>query len=705
MTRKPLLTLLFAVLSLQLLAIPARRGVTTVKQPDGTTLQICMEGDEWSRITRTVDGAALVQDAQGYWCYAWFDAAGARHSSGVRAGGPNAGSAAAAAAHLIPRNLIKARTAKARAGAARAQSEALRRVTSPATKAGGRKEKALIIIAQFPDFKLKYTRENFVSMLTKPGYYYNGATGSALDYFNDQFGGTVDFEFVVGPVVTLSKSFKYYGQNDEEGDDMHAVDAVVEACRLADASVDFSQFDMDMDGYVDNVFVFVAGPDEAEHAGDDFIWSHMWTLEEAGQRLTLDGKKIDTYAISTELSSAQDGAQSFTTIGTFCHEYSHCLGLHDLYDTDYEDSGGQASAVWWSTSLMDGGGYNNGGNTPPNYNAFELSTFSLGRCDRLEVGEFTLKPLGEEKRYFKADTNKDGEYFLFENRATSGWDKYIGGSGMLIYHVDESDQDAGYSDYYQCNLTAAERWENNEVNANPAHQCCYIVPALPLAQDVSQVFWPSGTHTGFTQVTDPAFLSWSGGTPEVSVIDIHRTDGGMAFLGAGPLAYERVEEFQDAAIVLWAATEGTRSCISITDPSGRKTEHVLDPYEPGRYSYTFEGLKEKTTYKVSIYSQSDPSVKLTKEFTTKAYYRDGYPFIYLNSAIRNSDGSFEVGTRIPLRVFNAPNAANVMWYFSNSTLTTDGSGYYTVRGSGTIQAVIDYRDGTREIISKTITAR
>ena len=129
---------------------------------------------------------------------------------------------------------------------------------APGTKAGGTTKKALVILAQFDDLKFRFGRDNFVNMLTQEGYSYGGATGSALDYFNDQFEGSVDFEFTVSPVVTLSKGYAYYGENNKDNTaDLRAHEAVAEACRMLDAQIDFSQFDGDNDGEVDNVFVFV----------------------------------------------------------------------------------------------------------------------------------------------------------------------------------------------------------------------------------------------------------------------------------------------------------------------------------------------------------------------------------------------------------------------------------------------------------------
>ena len=108
---------------------------------------------------------------------------------------------------------------------------------------------------------------------------------------------------------------------------------------------------------------------------------------------------------------------------------------------------------------------------------------------------------------------------------------------------------------------------------------------------------------------------------------------------------------------------------------------------------------------MTVFKPGDRSKSVSASFTTKKYYKDGHPCIYLNSAERNSNGSFKKSGKLPLRVFNAPDAAKVTWEFGSNVLSTDSSGYYTVMGSGTLRAVIDYNDGSRDIISKTITVQ
>lgn len=699
--------------SLGVYAIPARNIPVTVRQPDGTELRIIVSGDEFYHTVTTEDGCAVTEGEDGYWYYAAYDFNGAQRSSGVRVDPRNGATAAAAASRIVPHGTLLAEAGRRREAANRLRAAHRLRV-SPDTKAGAPTRKAIIILAQFTDLTFKFERSVFVNMLTQKGYSYGGARGSALDYFNDQFEGACNFEFIITPVVTLSNGFAYYGQNNAQGFDKRAHEAVAEACRLVDDQIDFSQFDGDGDGEADNVFVFVPGPDEAEGASPTHIWSHQWYFDEAGIRLNLDGTKINSYAISTELTKDFDYGtlkEIFTGIGTFCHEYSHALGLMDLYDTDRYDSGGlfefgdehSAGAVWGYTSLMDHGNYNDNGNTPPNYNAMELWTLGLGQAETLEFGQQALAPLSSQKRYFVAETDVAGEYYFFECRAAEGWDSFVGGSGMLIYHYDSSENDAGYSTSSRQNIKASERWLNNEVNCNPNHPCFDLIEAIPIATDVYSVFWPNGTHTSFSATSTPQFAYWSGRKSGLSLDSISKEGSFIKFYIT---SIRDVEVFQDGAIVQWGWNGDDVECtVRITSSEGKSSEYKVKPYSENNYSYTFEGLNPDTKYTVTIFESNNIHNAAATEFTTKKYYKDGYPFIYLNSAERNSNGSFKKNGKMPLRVFNAPDAAKVTWDFGSNVLSTDGSGYYTVLGNGTLKAIIDYNNGTRDIISKTITVQ
>ena len=693
MTRSVLRSVLVCLcicISAALPAVPARPGTARIVQPDGSSVQVTVRGDEYGHVMVTTDGCAVTRGADGFLSYLRFDADGSRHDTGVRVSSVAAPSVIAES-RAIPYNALRRQSSLSRYRA---------HASYPATRAGS-SHSAIVLLAQFKDLLFENGRDRFSDLLTKTGYSYNSATGSVLDYFNDQFGGAAEFLFEVGPVVTLSRGYAYYGEDDSKGDDMHAAEAVSEACILSDPEVDFSKYDY--------VYVFYAGGNPADGgASDDHIWPHSWNLEDAGISLILDGKHIGAYGASSELVNTGKSSLDFATIGTFCHEYCHVLGLCDMYDTDYEESSGQSAGLWHSTSIMDSGNYNNNGRTPPCFNAIELSQLGLVTPEKAVIGYYTLEPVSSSRRVLMVDTDKDDEYFLVESRQALGWDKYIGGSGMLVYHVDRSDNPAGYSTAYGRTLTAAERWEFDEVNCNPSHQCADLVEAASAAYSVSDVFFPTASVTSLSAKTNESFLYWSGDSPLLSFNSIKRVNGTVSFEINGPVVVDVQDVYQDAAIFNWhtdiAACAELPTYISWEDGSGSH-EMEVQPYSEGCYAYTIEGLSPQTGYSVTISYKgeeySDNSVTL--QISTRE--RSGLPFIYLSSAGRNSVGKFNPGTRIPLRVYNLASARDVTWYLDGCEVTVGDDGYYELTSDGTLKAVVTYTDGSEEVFIKTIKVR
>lgn len=692
---KTIMTALFICVAAKVLAVPARPGITKIHQPDGSVIEVIIRGDEYGHVMTTTDGCAVVRGSDGFCCYARFEADGSRVNTGVRVGADRDGSVEAESRRIPYHQLYR------QAARRRMQAGPYRMDSYLGTKASGTAHRVVVILAQFPDLSFKNDRSSFVDLLNKKGYDHRGATGSALDYFNDQFKGAAEFQFEVGPVVTLSRGYAYYGKDDKDGYDLRPAEAVAEACRLSDAEVDFSGCDY--------VYVFYAGGNTADGGeDDDHIWPHSWDLAAADIKLVLDGKTIGKYAMSSELMNAGGSQLEFTSIGTFCHEYSHVLGLVDMYDTDYEKSGGQSEALWVCTNIMDGGNYNNNGKTPPYYGAIELETLGLVTPEKLDYKDYTLEPLSKSRRVLRMDTDTPEEYFLFEARQALGWDKYIGGSGLLVYHVDKSDRDAGFSTTYEQSLTALERWSMNEVNCNPKHQCADLVEAYSSAREVSQVFFPYSNVSSISPKTHPAFKYWSGYSSPMVINKISKSNGTVTFTVNGPLVIDVRDAYQDAVILNWHTDIDDymdKPAYLRWSSGGRLHEVKVEPYEPGMYAYTVEGLQSGTEYsfKISVGGSGVESVTSTATVTTKSL--GGQPFIYLSDASRNSSGKFTVCTKIPLRVYNLRNVRSVQWYWNGATLTAGKDGYFELLEDGMLKAVVTYNDGSEEIFIKQITIR
>ncbi len=736
---------------------PAWKGTLRLSQPDGSTVLAKLAGDEYGHVMTDLEGNALVQNGDGYWCYAFYSQDGSVHSSGIIAGGPQK---ANPSAKQIPYDILSRNAADRRLSMWQSRILTLNKSSNQASDTqssygatashegqhnsgaqnnsgisssrsaittseadpdtGGQPgtdssnvvtRHCLILLAEFSDLKMTYTTDKFENII-------NGEIGSAKKYFEDQFLEAGKFTFEVGPLVTLSRTHDYYGKNENGKNDVNAPQAVAEACRLAEKSgIDFSRFDDDGDGTVDNVFLFVAGKDEAEGGGDNCIWSYTWDLESAGIKLSLNGKKIGRYCISSELGLRSNGKYLFTTIGTFCHEYSHSLGLMDMYDTDLESSGGTSKCLWGSTSLMDRGNYNNEGKTPPYYNAIDRDMLGIGKPEELKEGRYLLEPVSENGRFFKYETSNPGEYYLIECRSNSNWDTYIGGKGLAIYHIDKSGNDTGWSPVYERNATAAERWISNEVNCRPLHECAEMIESFAKAEDASQIFWPFARNNSFSSQTTPAFKFWDGTFSPLSITEIMTVGDKISFKvvkseSSSPANVVSSSKaiFQNTAIIQWATDieDNNAEAHILWGLSGKANqEDKVLPYEAGKYAIRLEGLKPATAYTLKIhYENGNAKSKETEiNFTTKSLYTGGMPFIYLNDVARNEDGTFQAGSQLPLVVYNLNNAQDVEWFMDGRSIIAGKDGFFTIPRTCTIKAKITYIDGATDFIEKKITLK
>ena len=424
------LTTIVLLSAMLLNAKPAYKGTVILSQPDGKKISAILAGDEFSKLITDTQGHALVRDADGFYCYAQYGFDGTVTSSGFRAD-EDAPGFILSRSMQVPKEQIAAKAQKERSIAETARNRILKSNAAIRTKAtdGSNppvKKTAIVILAEFKDVKMTYTPEDFKAMLYSKGYSYNGASGSVMEYLEEQFRGDYTFSFTVSPVVTLDNAQSYYFSNTSSGNrkDKNAVQAIVDACmKASEAGVDFSLFDEDGDSEVDDVVVFFAGKDEADGGGEECPWSHQWWVKDGGGvTCELDGKTINRYVCTTELGRNSSGGFTFTGIGTFCHEFSHTLGLSDMYDTDDAASGGIANGLFYTTGLMDGGCHNNFGMTPPHYSAIDYDSLGAGECELMYPGEYTLEPINRNRRYLKFETGNEGEYFLFEVRRNTGWD-------------------------------------------------------------------------------------------------------------------------------------------------------------------------------------------------------------------------------------------------------------------------------------------
>lgn len=445
--------LISAVLSLcaaMTFAIPAKKNWKMVSQSDGTTIRVSQAGDEHLHYYITEDNVPLYKAADNRYCYLTIEN-GKLYNSGVLAHE----SAARSAKELQVMNTIHDLAPIARQMAAKKRSAAKRCVRPDRLPSKDDisvfkgSKKALVILAAFSDKSFSKGDDAIVKfydeVLNQEGYSQNGAAGSVHDYFKDMSRGEFDLTFdIVGP-VKVSKSATYYGgPSPIMGGADHIGEFITEAIKKADekCDIDWKKYDWDDDGEVEQVFVLYAGYGQATGGPTGTIWPNAWTLDEALQNndgnggFSIDGVFINQYACSNELYL--DSGTVPMGLGVFCHEFSHCMGLPDMYDTNY---GSTPTMGDWD--LLAGGSYNGPqgiGWCPAGWTSYERAYAGWLELTELKAGDIikgmTSLEEADGKAYVIYNDNHKDEYYLLENHKGMGWDKYTPENGLLIIHVD-----------------------------------------------------------------------------------------------------------------------------------------------------------------------------------------------------------------------------------------------------------------------------
>ena len=448
--KKILFSSLLLAASMMVSAIPAKRGWQTLTQPDGTTVEVQLMGDEFYHFMVNRDGQQVKAGKDGFY------------------------------------QVVGQAPTPAKAKARHATNKA-RRVRKEFGVTPNLAPKGIVILVNYTDKSFKATNTHDVldslcnAVDCKVNKYGGKMYPSAAQYFSDQSHGKYNPVFDVYGPVPLSGNTAYYGANGDDGNDVRPGNMVVEACRLADElyDVDFTQYDSDNDGLIDFVYIIYAGKGEATGGGENTVWPHSYSIKEimndeayftehpevfknwygssaefvpyfsneySKEDCYVDGVMVNTYACSNEITgSSLDG------IGTLCHEFGHVMGLPDFYDINYGVNSDEALTPGdWD--VMDSGSYNGGGHCPPNYNAWEKYFF--GWHTPVNLGEdphsLTLQANGLDgyQAYQITAGNtlvgptdslkNNAACYYIENRQQQGWDSNLPTPGLVIWKVQYS---------------------------------------------------------------------------------------------------------------------------------------------------------------------------------------------------------------------------------------------------------------------------
>lgn len=459
--KKILLSITFALMGIVSgFAAKAYSGIVTVTQSDGTELNVRIYGDEHFNWLTTEDGVLLVQEGNNYYIAETTSYGTLKATNYI--------------AHNANKRLPAEIKAIKKQDLSRFRSYAIQKA-SPAKAMGtgnsgvkyfphSGSPKALVILVEFSGTpfqsgeKAKNVFEHFLKGKAEDalpdGYEaYTGSyakanlrnKGSVSDYFYVMSQGTYTPQFdVVGP-YKLNHSSLSYGQG--ENDNTYAL--VSDACKAADKDVDFSRYDADGDGMVDLVYIIYAGYPASMSGNPNDIWPKSGT----GGFGTYDGKKVSRFGIHAELNFGLELNQKngflLSGIGLFCHEFSHTLGLPDLYPTvDASKVDNQNPEMW---DLMDGGEYTyNGGYCPTPYSPWEMD--AMGWATPIELSDekqtVTLKSYGKERVAYKIK-GENNEYLLLQNIQIGGWWTGVAlvyKKGMLVWRIDYNNEDVNLFD-------------------------------------------------------------------------------------------------------------------------------------------------------------------------------------------------------------------------------------------------------------------
>lgn len=600
----------------------------TITQNSGSELTVIGKGSNLFPFTETLDGYTLIKNSDGNYCYAKLNNANELSSTNVIA---SEIINRTKEEHLTLSTLSKhLRTSSLTGKSYKQNIENLPEETTQGTFPTYGKRKILMILIQYPDLKAQYTTAEFQKMMNDPNY--NG-TGSLRDFYLDASVNKLDVTVDVAGWYTADSSYTKYGRQFGNSKSWDLIDNAIDSAEKD--GVDFSKYDNDKDGKVDGVMIVHAGVGAEQGSLTQYIWSHRWNLDKKSRKY--DGVTISDYIINPE-TRVYNKITYMTQIGVFCHEFGHMFGLPDYYDVNGKHNG---IGEW---GLMGSGNWLNYEKSPAGidgYSRLKLKWATLIDID--QEGYYTLPPREDVANVYRVPTGVKGEYFLLENIQKKGYDKYMDGRGMIIWHVDST--------------VLAANWNSNTVDTNVKRKGLDVVEAdgkddLDKSKnrgDDGDLFPGSLKITNFNDLTYPSAKTYNGANSSIKIFGITQlADSSIKFgIGAAPVAGfnpsssgvclgNKISFFNTSKYAnkfLWEFGDGTTDSL----PGATHTYTKAGNYSVKLTAKSVTGLLDLDSQNITVYENADASFTAsvnallvsffnTSTKTTGSYwnYGDGY---------------------------------------------------------------------------------
>lgn len=400
----------------------------TFTQKDGSEITVYAYGNEQEHYLETKDGYTILANNDGIYEYAIIDNAGNLVPGGMKANNKvTFKGKAAPEKHLRYSNSQKAILAEIFA-----QLESKNTLGKKAPQGFPNKgvHKVCVLLIQYPDLPATIDKTVYQNLFNQANY---ASNGSFRDYYLKTSYGQLTLNSDVYGWYMADNGYKFYGKNNPNYN-ANTRDLVRDAVEAADsAGVDFSVYDNDLDGEVDGLLILHSGIGAEEQSApnaNDYIWSFRSGLG-SNAVSTNSGVSINSFCMFPE-KRYNSGSYTAVGIGVITHEFGHILDLPDLYSTQSRGEGAG------NFTNMAGGPWLNSEKTPCLFDAWsKIAMEWLQPTVISQNGTYTIKKSAVDSNFcYRINTPKTNEYFLLENKQLKGFDRYIPGKGLAIWHIN-----------------------------------------------------------------------------------------------------------------------------------------------------------------------------------------------------------------------------------------------------------------------------